>query len=81
MKHNPALREAPRSEPASVIPSTGESSILAWLEGTNRLLERDSVASSMSDTEEKEIDELMDGDDDDDDDNDYDDDDNLDLDD
>jgi hypothetical protein len=80
MKHNPALREAPRSEPASVIPAAGNSSILAWLEGTNRLLERDSVASKMSDTEEEEIDELMDGDDNDDD-NDYDDDDNLELDD
>lgn len=77
MRNNPALRETPRNEPAAVIPSKGDPSILAWLEGTGRLLERDPVVSPVGDAEEEEIDELIDNEDD----NDDFDDDNLELDD
>jgi hypothetical protein len=65
MKSNPALRETPRSQPAAVIPAQQEPSILSWLEGTNRLLERESSGNPFAtEDEEEEITELMDGSDD-----------------
>lgn len=77
MKTNPALSEQPRNRPAAVIPVQRDASILAWLEGTNRLLERDASTSVFgTEEEDEEIDELMDGEDDG-----FDDDDDLDLDD
>lgn len=60
---NHALRAYPRSQPAPVIPLSQEPSILDWLESSNRLLERDTVASDF-DEEEQEITELMGADDD-----------------
>ncbi|HEY9817525.1 MAG TPA: DUF3134 domain-containing protein [Candidatus Obscuribacterales bacterium] len=78
MKNNPALRESPRSQPAGVIPAQRDASILDWLEGTNRLLERETVGNPFGPEEEEEITELMDSNDDSFDD---DDDDDLDLDD
>ena len=60
--HNPALYEIPRDRPAPVIPPQRNASILDWLEGTGRLLERDTVASDYRD-EEEEINELMAGED------------------
>ncbi|TVQ21625.1 MAG: DUF3134 domain-containing protein [Leptolyngbya sp. DLM2.Bin15] len=79
MKNNPALRESPRSQPAGVIPAQRDASILSWLEGTNRLLERETVGNPLAtEEEEEEITELIDSNDDSFDD---DDDDDLDLDD
>ncbi|MGB8697833.1 MAG: DUF3134 family protein [Thermosynechococcaceae cyanobacterium] len=41
--HNPSLRATPREQHAPIIDSTTDSSILSWLEGTGRLMERDIV--------------------------------------
>ncbi len=60
--HNPALYEIPRDRPAPVIPPQRNASILDWLEGTGRLLERDTVAADYRDDEE-EINALMAGED------------------
>ncbi len=60
---NPALRAYPRSQHAPLIPMQGEASILAWLESTGRLRERDDVEASSDREEEEEINELMDGED------------------
>jgi hypothetical protein len=59
---NPALHEQPRSQPAAVIPVQRDASILDWLEGTGRLLSRESNETSFLEDEE-EINELMAGDD------------------
>ncbi|BAU41649.1 DUF3134 domain-containing protein [Thermoleptolyngbya sichuanensis A183] len=59
---NPALREIPRNQPAEVIPLQRDASILDWLEGTGRLLARESGDFDFSDDEE-EINELMAGED------------------
>lgn len=60
--HNPALYEVPRNQPAPVIPPQRDASILDWLEGTGRLLSRDSSSYDYRDDEE-EINELMAGED------------------
>jgi hypothetical protein len=60
---NPALRAYPRSQHAPVIPLQKDASILAWLENTGRLLDRDSDDTFFGD-EEEEINELMAGEDD-----------------
>lgn len=60
--HNPSLREEPRNKPAAVIPLQHDASILTWLEGTGRLLSRDSSDFDYLDQEE-EINALMVGDD------------------
>ncbi len=66
---NPALRQEPRYEPASVIPLKQGESLLYWLESNGRLLPREGVLEddTLEDSEE-EIAELMDVEDDDDDD-------------
>ncbi|MBD1913501.1 MULTISPECIES: DUF3134 domain-containing protein [unclassified Leptolyngbya] len=75
--HNPALRGQSRKDAASPIPLQHDASILDWLEGTGRLLARDTNDNLIMDNEE-EITDLMGADDGDFDD---DDDDMLDLDD
>ncbi len=60
--YNPSLREEPRNKPAAVIPLQHDASILTWLEGTGRLLSRDSSDFDYLDQEE-EINALMAGDD------------------
>lgn len=76
MKSNPSLREEPINQRSAVIPSTQQSSILDWLEGTGRLLSRDVQERDLlsEDEEIEEINELMTGED-----MDYDDDDTDDL--
>ena len=76
---NPSLREIPVHEPADVIPSKQEISLLAWLESTGRLIERDTVSTTAVDylDDEEEISELMSVDDSAYDDDDLDDDDDL----
>lgn len=59
---NPALHEQPRSQPAAVIPVQRDASILDWLEGTGRLLSRETSETNFLE-EEEEINELMAGED------------------
>ncbi|CAD5923104.1 hypothetical protein PCC9214_00790 [Planktothrix tepida] len=58
---NPSLREIPVHEPADVIPSKQEISLLTWLESTGRLIARDTPISEVTDylDDEEEISELM----------------------
>lgn len=62
--HNPSLRQEARYEPASVIPIKQKSSIIEWLQNTNRLIprDRDEREASIVD-EDVELSELMDVDD------------------
>lgn len=55
--YNPSLRQIPRHLPAEVIPLKQQSSLLDWLESTNRLLARD--AQEPDYLHEEEISELM----------------------
>jgi len=57
---NPALHEYPRRKPSPVIPQPTETSILDWLEASNRLLAREESDFDYSD-DEAEINELMSG--------------------
>lgn len=59
---NSALREEPRDQRAAVIPLKNESSLLDWLESSNRLIARDNQEPEYLDDEE-EIAGLMDVDD------------------
>lgn len=70
--YNPSVRQELRYEPAAVIPVKHDSSLLDWLEATNRLIPREQEESKTPLEEDEEISELMDVDDgyDDDDDND-----------
>lgn len=52
---NPSLRAQPLSELAPVIPPNTKSSILNWLEGTGRLMDREPTETK---TEEEEIEEI-----------------------
>ena len=70
--YNPSLREEPREQLAEVIPLKQETSLLDWLEATDRLLARQSEEDDLVENEE-EISELMGVDD-----STYDDDDDLD---
>ena len=64
MDNNPSLRVEPRYQQAPVLPSTGEPSILEWLERSGRLLAREEDAvSEKSPAEEEEISALMGGED------------------
>jgi hypothetical protein len=38
---NPSLRQLPRHEPAELIPSNNDLSLLEWLKATGRLIPRD----------------------------------------
>ncbi|MGJ3254473.1 MAG: DUF3134 domain-containing protein [Elainellaceae cyanobacterium] len=57
---NPALHEYPRRKPSPIIPQPTETSILDWLEASNRLLAREESDFDYSD-DEAEINELMSG--------------------
>ena len=58
--NNPSLRAQPLSQMAPVIPPNTKASILNWLEGTGRLMERDPVeAKPKEDDEIEEINALM----------------------
>lgn len=57
--YNPSLREQPRDQRAPVIPLQHEFSILDWLEGTGRLLARDSQEYAYPDEDDPEISDLM----------------------
>ena len=48
---NPSLREEPRQQKAPIIESRVDSSIISWLEGTGRLMERDATPESRTNEE------------------------------
>jgi hypothetical protein len=56
--YNPSLRQVPRSAKAPILPASGESSILAWLEDIGRLRSRDPIDAKME--EEADSEELSD---------------------
>ncbi|PSB07075.1 hypothetical protein C7B76_28580 [filamentous cyanobacterium CCP2] len=60
---NPALHQQPRKQPASVIPIQRDASILDWLEGTGRLLSRETSELESAVNDDEEINALMSGDD------------------
>ena len=70
---SPALTQEPRYEPAAVIPVKRDSSIINWLEATNRLIYREQEEVKTPIEEDAEISDLIDVDDS------YDDDDDLSL--
>ncbi|MFB2934693.1 DUF3134 domain-containing protein [Aerosakkonemataceae cyanobacterium BLCC-F154] len=59
MVYNPSLREDPIDQPAAVIPTRHETSILDWLESTGRLLARDEVPAQDYSEEGEDIDGLI----------------------
>ena len=61
--YNPSLRQVPRSAKAPVLPSSGESSILAWLGDIGRLRSREPQENFPDEAESEEISNLMGGDD------------------
>lgn len=59
MLYNPSLREDPIDQPAAVIPTKHDTSILDWLESTGRLLARDEVPAQDYSEEGEDIDGLI----------------------
>jgi len=58
--NNPSLRAQPLSQTAPVIPPNTTASILNWLEGTGRLMDREPVEVKPKEDEEiEEINALM----------------------
>jgi len=62
--YNPSLRQVPRSAKAPILPASGESSILSWLEDIGRLRSREPVDSQVEEeADSEELADLMGGDD------------------
>ena len=61
--YNPSLRQVARNAKAPILPSSGESSILSWLESIGRLRTREPVEVFPDEAESEEISDLMGGDD------------------
>ncbi|MGB5975443.1 MAG: DUF3134 family protein, partial [Nodosilinea sp.] len=61
--YNPSLRQVPRSAKAPILPSSGKSSILQWLDDIGRLRSRDVVETVRDEAENEEISDLMGNDD------------------
>lgn len=59
--YNPSLKQVPRSAMAPILPSSGDSSILAWLESAGRLRPREDAVdtSNKSEPDNEEISRLM----------------------
>jgi len=53
--NNPSLRQLPRHDPAELIPSRNDISILDWLKVSGRLIARDEVEASNTPREEDEF--------------------------
>ena len=62
--YNPSLVQESRYEPAAVIPLKQDTSLLEWLAATDRLIFREAEQTSVVETEDAEISDLIDGDDD-----------------
>lgn len=60
---SPAISQEPRYEPAAVIPVKRDSSIINWLEATNRLIYREQEETKAPLEEDAEISDLIDVDD------------------
>ena len=60
---SPAISQEPRYEPAAVIPVKRDSSIINWLEATNRLIYREQEETKGTVEEDAEISDLIDVDD------------------
>lgn len=69
--YNPSLHEYRRNDVAPVLPPSTSPSILDWLEGSGRLIERDVKETELKEEDEEEISALMGADN-------YDDDDDMD---
>ena len=52
---NPSLRQLPRHDPAELIPSRDDTSILDWLQSTGRLIASDDIEASNTPREEDEF--------------------------
>lgn len=61
--YNPSLRQVSRNAKAPILPSSGNSSILHWLEDIGRLRHRDVVETIPDEAENEEISDLMGNDD------------------
>ncbi|WOD40825.1 DUF3134 family protein [Nodosilinea sp. E11] len=61
--YNPSLRQVPRDAKAPILPSSGRSSILSWLEEIGRLRSRDVIETIPDEAENEEISDLMGNDD------------------
>ncbi|MEO1068476.1 MAG: DUF3134 family protein [Cyanobacteria bacterium J06638_6] len=57
--YNPSLRQVSRSAKAPILPSSGNSSILQWLEDIGRLRSREVVEVIPDEAENEEISDLM----------------------
>jgi hypothetical protein len=51
---NPSLKIEPRYQPAPILPTSGDASILDWLESTGRLIDRDANEVDLNEGEEFE---------------------------
>lgn len=61
---NPSLREQPREQHAPILASDQDASILGWLEGTGRLMDRGDDGNNPEEEEDGEdINALISGDD------------------
>ncbi len=60
---NPSLREEPRDQNAPIMTSNREASILGWLEGTGRLMDRTDASLSPEEEDGEDINALISGDD------------------
>lgn len=61
--YNPSLHQVPRSQKAPILPSSGDVSILSWLESIGRLRPRDVIETIPDEADNEEISDLMGGDD------------------
>jgi hypothetical protein len=61
--YNPSLRQLPRDQQAPILPSSGESSMLVWLESIGRLRPREDHEAIPDEADNEEISDLMGGED------------------
>lgn len=64
---NPSLRQQPREQKAPIMESRQDASILGWLEGSGRLMDRENQEKAkkiLEEEESEEINALMGGEDD-----------------
>lgn len=55
---NPSLREQPRTQKAPIMESRNDASILGWLEGSGRLMDREKVEKAKTVLEEEDSEEI-----------------------
>ena len=60
---NPSLREQPREQHAPILASDQDASILGWLEGTGRLMDRGDDGNNPEEEDGEDINALISGDD------------------